>query len=159
MKRIDLVSKLFAPIFISFVAMLVKSQVAMSLAVAGMNVVLLLPEWLCAKWVWSSCAKLREPRLGPASAAVVEVTNGEEPDLQPLDMGERWGSSWKVYFNSNAWRRMTSRLLSYEHINNLSSVPFISTSVLLCALIVGIDDDLPPECPLYFITNHRSSSP
>ena len=105
MKRIDLVSKLFAPIYISFVAMVMKSQVTMSIAVAGMNVVLL-PEWLCAKWVWSSCAKLREPRLAPASAAIVEVANGEEADFQPLGMGERWGSSWKVYFSNNAWRRM-----------------------------------------------------
>jgi hypothetical protein len=156
MKRIDLASKLVAPIFVSLAAMRVESQVIMTLAVAGMNIVLLLPEWFCAKWVWSSCPKLREPRQLRISVAGVEEAEEEAPGLPPQTTRERWGSSLKVYFDNSAWRRMTFLSTALRLVINLNSLPCAGSSVLLCTLIVGIDDNLPPKCSLHVILNNRS---
>lgn len=156
MKRIDLISKLFAPIFISLAAMMVKHPVILALAVAGMNMALLLPEWLCAKWVWSACAKLRAPRQGPASPIVVDEGEDDDYDSPPSRMRERWGSGLKIYFDNNAWRRMIFPFPALELVINLSSLPLARTAVLFCALTISIDDDLPPKCALYLVPDNRS---
>jgi len=57
MKRIDLISKLVAPIFISFASMAL-NQTVIAFAVGAMNLILFLPEWVCARYVWTACTKL-----------------------------------------------------------------------------------------------------
>jgi iron-regulated transporter 1 len=103
-KRIDLISKLIAPIFISTAAMALKSQVAMTLTIALMNLVLLLPELFFAKWVWSRCVKLQEPK----QAAVEALKDIEDRETQsPLtERCKHWGSGLKGYFSQDVWRRM-----------------------------------------------------
>ena len=156
MKRVDLTSKLVAPIFISLAAMTVKSLVALALVVAAMNVILLLPEWLCAKWVWNACAKLQEPRQPLSPPTFVEEEEGENSGLLPLNPKERWASSFKIYFNNNAWKRMIFPSTALDLIAKTSSFTVVSTSVLFCAFVVSIDDDLPAKYALQVIPNNRS---
>ena len=156
MKRIDLTSKLVGPIFISLAAMTVESLVVLALVVAGMNFILLLPEWLCAKWVWNACAKLHEPRQPLSPLTFDEEEEGENSGLSPLKLRERRASSFKIYFNNNAWKRMIFLSTALDLIAKSSSITLFSTSVLFCALIVSVDDDLPSKYALHFIPNNRS---
>ena len=127
-----------------------------SIVVAGMNFVLLLPEWLCTKWVWNACAKLHEPRQPLSPLTFDEEEEGENSGLSPLKLRERRASSFKIYFNNNAWKRMIFLSTASDLIAKSSSITLFSTSVLFCALIVSVDDDLPSKYALHVIPNNRS---
>ena len=156
MKRIDLTSKLVALIFISLIVITIKSLVALTLIVAAMNVILLLSEWLCAKWVWNACAKLQESRQPLSPPTFVEEEEGENSELLSLKSKERWINSFKIYFNNNAWKRMIFSSIALNLIAKINSFTLVSTSVLFCAFVVNIDDDLSAKYALQVIFNNRS---
>lgn len=156
MKRIDLTSKLIAPIFISLAAMTVRSLAVLALIIAGMNAILLLPEWLCAKWVWSACAQLQEPRAPPTSMQFVQEEENMDSSLPPQSLGKGWDSSLKMYFSNDAWKRMTFLSTALNFIAKSSSITLFGTSVLFCILTVSIDDDVSAEYALHVVPHNCS---
>ncbi len=108
MRRIDLISKLIAPIFISFAAILLGNLGRMALVLAGMNAIFMIPEWLAAARVWSSCSMLREPRP-VATAAGVDGTEDTMVDRNQMN-------GFNVYFGSDAWIRMFSMRTPHDKL-------------------------------------------
>ena len=111
LKRIDLISKLVAPLAISAVALGLHSLKLTALIIAAMQVLSLAPEVLAANRVWRSCKRLHEPRrLGD----VIITADGEDLPIpgtpvvaRPEDDqatfargGSGWTRSLHFYFNS-----------------------------------------------------------
>jgi hypothetical protein len=122
MKRIDLVSKLAAPIFVSVAAMLVQSLGAMTLAVAAMNVLLAVPELFFAKRVWLSCSRIREIRQ--VAAAVDDHGASEGANTSRLATTTGWGNGFRLYFGSDVWIRTPSVPSMSRSVANLNQHPF-----------------------------------
>ncbi|RQM07793.1 hypothetical protein DH86_00000675, partial [Scytalidium sp. 3C] len=107
MKWIDLVSKLVAPIFISIVAMWLKSDVELSLAIAAMNLTLLLPEWYCAQQAWRSSIELQEPK---------QTFLAGQPEVVPGMI-----SGLQLYFRYDVWRTSLAMALQSYSVLSLSA--------------------------------------
>lgn len=104
MKRIDLVSKLVAPIFISFVLM-ATNHTLLALTVAAMNLILFFPEWVCAKSVWTACPKLKEPRLLGTATVAAENEDTIQAASATTTRWTRWMGGLHLYFGHDVWRR------------------------------------------------------
>jgi len=98
MRRIDLISKFAAPIFISLVSMRVKSVIALAAIVGAQNAISTTPEWYSATRVWLSCPKLRDGR---------EAAHGYKGSQNTPSSGAAPQVGWgvKLYFGSDVWIR------------------------------------------------------
>ncbi|KAL7268886.1 hypothetical protein RUND412_008476 [Rhizina undulata] len=109
MRRIDLICKLIAPIFISLIAMLARSVRITVFVVLATNALSVGVEWIAAKRVWKECPKLREPRrAGPAPdeetiATATEEVLGEVSEPETVNKLGKLGQGLKLYFGSNVW--------------------------------------------------------
>lgn len=133
MKWIDLVSKLVAPIFISIVAMWLKSDVELSLAIAAMNLTLLLPEWYCAQQAWRSSIELQEPKQ-TFLAGQPEVVPGMISGLQLYFRYDVWRSKLSIYdliFATNPTKpRIASLAMALQSYSVLSLSASMTTYLL-----------------------------
>ena len=111
LKRIDLISKLVAPLAISAVALALHSLRQAALIIAAMQIVSLVPELITASQVWGSCKRLQEPRQSQDTIIVVDSEETPIPTT-PLfahqgpnhtSVGNRlsgWTHSLRSYFRS-----------------------------------------------------------
>lgn len=111
MRRIDLLCKLAAPVFVSVIAILAGSVHATIFIIAGMNLVSVGVEWFAAKSVWMKCIKLHAPK------SISEPDRADEPGEIGLSRiesrRERWSGGLILFFRSEIWIRKFSQPFSF----------------------------------------------
>ncbi|KAI9738943.1 MAG: hypothetical protein M1818_005257 [Claussenomyces sp. TS43310] len=141
MRRIDLICKLVAPIFISAIISTTASVQLGVLIVGAMSASSWGFEWLCAKRVWNSNSRLRTPKTAPAELAspALELHDSSPVPQQILPRGRNFigkSSSWlekycqdfKSYFSSIIW--IPSMALCLLHLTVLSYSATLITYLL-----------------------------
>lgn len=81
MKRIDLISKLVAPLFVSVAAIWVQSLRMTTLVIAAIQALSVIPEMVTARRVWLSSPRLQESREHLYSATVTESEDLPIPEM------------------------------------------------------------------------------
>lgn len=94
MKRIDLISKLTAPAFISVLQTWTGSTAIVAVILALQNLASIVPEWLAIQKVWNSCPDLHKDR--PMGR---EIRHGFL--LDPYQLVE----DFRSYFGTDVWIR------------------------------------------------------
>ena len=117
MRRIDLVSKILAPVAASVVAIRASSA-GLALAVAGLNVGTVAAEYIAARMAWERCQCLRMER-GDA-----KIVAGEEVEVEE-GRGEEEGKGLRLYFGSDVCLREFSRnVLLLGWVSDIQQLPF-----------------------------------
>jgi len=118
MRRIDLICKLVAPVFISAVALALQSIKLTAIMIAAINAASVPVEWVAAYRVWKTNARLRAHRPPPVESA--DNTPGSN-DGTPGGLREkihRWGRGLIFFFSSDVW--IPSISLALLHFSVLS---------------------------------------
>lgn len=122
MRRIDLISKLFAPVVISLLMSATSSVRAGVLIVAGMSTISWGIEILCAHKVWKGCPQLRK-KQGLVSQTQEESSTELSIDRVNIMVGFKallW-MQWRhlrLYFSTDVW--IPSLSLAILHLSVLS---------------------------------------
>ena len=148
MRRIDLISKILAPVFASVIA--IRTSSAMLAAItAAMNVATVGIELITARTAWKHCSVLERGRDSkPETPSIAEDQEGRET----APVVER-KSSLALYFSNDAWLGMSSRFPCRDKLTTLSIYIGRST-ILLRFVTLGPDDNLPPNSTLFVIPDH-----
>jgi iron-regulated transporter 1 len=120
MRRIDLICKLVAPVFISAVALALQSIKLTTIMIAATNAASVPVEWVAAYSVWKTNARLRAHRL-PAESA--HDTSGSN-DGTPGGLREKicwWGRGVIFFFSSDIWIPSISLALLYFSVLSFSA--------------------------------------
>lgn len=139
MRRIDLICKLIAPIFISIIISTTNTQTGVML-VGGMSASSFLVEMWCAKRVWDRNAKVRAPKGGSQDQQHSELpTASSSPfSLWTKVSGsiQEYAQDFKYYFSSVVW--IPSLALAFLHISALA----YSATLITFLLNVGFSLDV-----------------
>lgn len=112
MRRIDLLCKLFAPIFISVIAILAANIRVTIFIILSTNLVSVAIESFSAKKVWTECERLQAPR------PIAEPQDGET-DLSLVETRwEKWSHGLRLFFRSEIWIRKFSSVRSLNHVSS-----------------------------------------
>lgn len=118
MRRIDLISKILAPVFASVIAIRTSSAV-LAAVTAAMNVTTVGIELITARTAWKHCSVLERDRDSkPETPSTAEDQEGRET----APVVER-KSSLALYFSNDAWLGMSSEMSSQGAETNNSQHP------------------------------------
>ena len=134
MRRIDLICKLLAPIFISILISAAGIKVGV-LTVGAMSIGSWTLEVVCARRAWNENSKLKASKAteGPNQPIELEVMTNREVDLlayfsKSLHGLREYGHDLRKYFTSAAWA--PSLALSFLHISALTYSATLITHLL-----------------------------
>lgn len=94
MKRIDLISKLVAPAFVSVLQTWTASATTVAVVLAVQNMVSIAPEWFAVHAVWNNCPNLRKERSTGRGGRDRVIWNRNE-----------LAEDFRLYFGSDIWIR------------------------------------------------------
>ncbi|TFY75251.1 hypothetical protein EWM64_g8761 [Hericium alpestre] len=117
MRRIDLVCKLVAPLFVSALTLALRSIKLTAVIIAGMNAASVAVEWVAAHRVWKANARLRTPKLAPALGEGTASSN----DGALREKFRHWGSGMAFFFSSDVCIPSLSLALLYFSVLSFSA--------------------------------------
>ncbi len=94
MKRIDLISKLVAPAFVSALQTWTASASTVAVVLAVQNVASVAPEWFAVQSVWKNIPNLRKDRSTSRATADIQIWSPNQ-----------FAEDFRLYFGSDAWIR------------------------------------------------------